>query len=161
MIFQIQKYSFVLPLLLHQHLLSSSRCEPNPNFHGSLKQSIHMSQLPHRPLRMLQETAEQLQSHFRQDQCKSFYLLFHYTMLLHTAHLTACAQFKKNQKAEGETKAPSPQKPGEPGCLAPLSSGIISWAIISQHWSIQVIRGSPGWWLKSLSVTCSSPKGRD
>lgn len=71
-----------------QHLLSTTRCEPNPNFYGSLKQSTDTSQLPHRPLGMLQETAEQMQSHFRQDQYKSFYLLFHYTVF-HTGYLIA------------------------------------------------------------------------
>lgn len=53
MIFQIQSYYFVLPLLL-----STNKREPNPTFYGSLKQETDTSQLPHRPLGTLQETVE-------------------------------------------------------------------------------------------------------
>lgn len=58
-----------------QHLPSTRRCDPNSNFYGSHKPSINIFQLPQRPLEMLQGTAEQLQTHLRQDQYKSFYVV--------------------------------------------------------------------------------------
>lgn len=49
----------------------------------------------------------------------------------------------------------------ELSCLALLPSGFIPCATISQHWSRQINRGSPVWWLKYFPMSCSWTRGGD